>query len=76
VVTGIPSSIVRSSSGTREMCRRMLGEERLRWETVTSILVRELGRIIHRAAADQWLKTASGPEASTAAIQRPSRGRI
>ncbi|HKH65065.1 MAG TPA: hypothetical protein VKA35_06345 [Solirubrobacterales bacterium] len=34
---------------------------------------REFGRIIQSAAADQWLKTASGPDASTAAIQRPCR---
>jgi hypothetical protein len=38
------------------------------------MIERELGRIIQRAAADQWLRTASGPEARTAAIQRPSRG--
>jgi hypothetical protein len=35
------------------------------------MIERELGRIIQSAAADQWLRTASGPEARTAAIQRP-----
>jgi len=48
------------------MCPWTKGEERLLWETVTSILFLKLGRIIQSAAADQWLETASGPEASTA----------
>ena len=35
------------------------------------MIEREFGRIIQSPAADQWLRTALGPEASTVAIQRP-----
>ena len=48
LVTGIPSSTVRSSRGTWEMCLLSWAEERLRCGTVTSILVREVGLIIQR----------------------------
>jgi hypothetical protein len=72
-VTGIPSWTARSSSGTPEMCLWIAREDRLRCPTVTSIRDREFGRIPQSAAADQWLSSPSGPEASTAAIHRPCR---
>ena len=69
----MPSSTVTSSPGTSEMWRRIRSEERLvRNGDVDP--ARELGRMPQSAAADQWLRTASGPEASTAAIHRPSLG--
>jgi hypothetical protein len=72
-VTGTPSFITRSSSGTLETCRQIRSEERLRCGTVTSIRVLPFGLVPQSAAADQWLSSARGPEASTAAIQRPWR---
>jgi hypothetical protein len=56
-----------------ETCRQIAFEERLRCGTVTSIRLFDFGLIIQSAAADQWLRRASGPEAGTAAIQYPWR---
>lgn len=72
VVTGNPSSTVTSSAGSALWWRLIPSQVRLLCGQVTSMIERELGRIIQIAAADQWLSTASGPEAKTAAIQRPS----
>ena len=72
VVTGMPWAIVRSSGGTWEEWKAMPLRIR-RPATVTSMAWPLLSRIRQRDAAERWLRTASGPPARTAAIQRPWR---
>jgi hypothetical protein len=72
-VTGIPSTSPRSSScRARTLWTRMPGRlPRERATTVTSTGPLGIGRRSQRVAAQRWLSTASGPHASTAAIQWP-----
>jgi hypothetical protein len=53
LVTGIPFSTAISSAGKGEWCRRIPFHERLFCGVVTSMIERELGLILQRAAADQ-----------------------
>jgi hypothetical protein len=52
-VTGIPSSTVISSRGRALWCLLIPSQVLLLCGVVTSMTDRELGRIIHSAAADQ-----------------------
>jgi hypothetical protein len=70
VVTGISPSTVISSSGRAEWCLAISAQERLLSGVVTWIAERELGRTPHRAAADQWLRTAPSPLTRTATLDR------
>jgi hypothetical protein len=72
VVTGIPSTTVRSSAGSRDRCEQISGWERRYVGLVTSDRCLERETSPQSWAALRWLSTASGPPASTAAIQRLS----
>jgi hypothetical protein len=73
VVAGIPSRTVTSSGGRWAKWRWIPFPERLFVRIVTSIERSDGVLIPQSAAADRWLRTASRPEASTAAIHSPSR---
>ena len=70
VVTGMPSRVV-VSAGIRGRWMRMPGRLRPVRRAVTSMITASLRRMSHSAAAEAWLSAASGPQASTAAIQCP-----
>ncbi len=76
VVTGIPSTTVRSSTGNRDRCEQIRGWERKYVGLVTSDRCLERETSPQSWAALRWLSTASGPAASTAAIQRLSMREI
>ncbi len=69
-VTGMPRSMVISSSGRGSVWIRIRRRGRLDRSTVTSSAVG--WRRPQWAAAARWLSTAPGPAASTAAIRTPS----
>ena len=70
VVTGMPSFVVASIASARWI--RRPGRARPPAPgTLTSTRVAAVGRRSQSAAADAWLSAAPGPQASTAAIQRP-----
>jgi hypothetical protein len=72
LVTGIPWQRV-SSSGRRpgRRCTVMPSGHRLALVTTETSNPFAPGRIAQSAAAESWLRTAAGPQASTAAIQHP-----
>jgi hypothetical protein len=61
----------------------LVGGRVMRWESmrgrtsrlgaITSTFALDVSRMPHSAAAERWLRTASGPAASTAAIHAASR---
>ncbi len=72
VVTGIPMTAVRSSSGNWDRCARTPGRVRKCLGLVTSTRWLNRGTTPQSWPAVRWLSTAPGPEANTAAIHRPS----
>ena len=75
VVTGMPASRVRSSGRMVVLRTRIPSRERRSLGALTSTFAGDPSLIPHRAAAERWLSTASGPQASTAAIHTPGRDR-
>jgi hypothetical protein len=74
LVHGIPRMIIQSLAGRECRCASMPGGCRpRRFGAVTSTGPRSASLRPHRAAAERCDKTAPGPPAKTAAIQRPSR---
>jgi hypothetical protein len=72
VVTRMPSWVV-VSAAVRGRWMRMPDRLRPVRRVVTSMMVGSPRCRAHGAAAEAWLSAASGPHASTAAIQRPLR---
>ena len=73
VVTGMPAWTVRSSGAIAATRTRIPSRVLSRLGTVRSTRVGQPSRIPQSAAAQRWLRTASGPHASTAAIHQPTR---
>jgi hypothetical protein len=74
LVTGMPSRTVRSArSSRRTRCTSMPGRPSGRRVVLTSLALRDVLCSPHSAAAWRWLSAASGPNASTAAMNRPCR---
>jgi hypothetical protein len=73
LVTGMPRSVVVSSAPRLRVrwTRRWAPRRRLGPRIVTSMDTASEARRSHSAAAEAWLRTASGPHARTAASQRP-----
>jgi hypothetical protein len=71
-VTGIPSSIMRSSSATTHSWQTISRRLALPWGGDVTSGRSSPGGINHqRRAAERWLKQVRGPAAKTAAIHRP-----